>query len=169
MIDLTECRLSESEVLLAFNITHGIYEMAKNSGVLSHGEMTVTDCRHSFSDILMFSVVLSFGWPVIPISSYEDDAEEIHDIISYSWEKCCADESTFARNGVTSLIRSHDFSFQLSSQVCHYASKLTNFSETRKVALTNYLNSVVSLAHILYIRDIIGKNREKLEPTRLRA
>jgi len=165
MIGITENRLTVNDITFVLNISRDVYDLAVAAGVLAKGDISDSTTRHSFSDLMMLSVVLVHGWPVIPIYVCADDAEIVHDLISYSWEKCFEDKSLVLSDVMSHRPRTHDAAYMFSDLVFHEISIYNYISESRKKALMKYMNSIISLAHILYIKDSNAKRDESGENT----
>ena len=86
MISLTHTPIDDVEFCKVFNLSRCAYSRFVEEGVISRNYSDYLDPtgrvkHHNAWDLIMFSLVLTLGWPIRPKSIVMDEAGEIYDAL----------------------------------------------------------------------------------------
>lgn len=145
------------EVRSIFRITPNIYKMALINGAIQKSYVDFYDPAkrfrmHNISDTVFFAVMLTLGWPIMPVTSILDEAEYISDDLAYAWEGC---EENYENTGrVAAYGCPEEASMALFSSIqlgIHSAVENIDYlSNERKSALSRHINSILDFSALLH-------------------
>lgn len=138
------------EVRSIFRITPNIYKMAIINGAIQKSYTDFYDPAkrfrmHNISDTMFFAVMLTLGWPIVPVTSISDEAEYISDDLAYAWEGCeenLEDSRRVAPYGCPEETSTALFS-NIQLGIHSTVDSIDYLSNERKSALRRHINNIL--------------------------